>query len=74
MGLTDKRPHIFFMHAYAYRPNIEFSTLNLELILRFFHRSLFFSLCFLIAKNIYIKVLFTNYYSFVNMSFDLFHE
>jgi hypothetical protein len=38
-------PHLF-TYAYAYQPKFEFSTLNLELILRFFHRSLFFSLCF----------------------------
>ena len=33
-------------YSYAYQPKFEFSMLNLELILGFFHRSLFFSLCF----------------------------
>ncbi len=52
-----------FVYAYTYQPKFKFLTLNLE----FFHRSLFFSLYFWIAKNTYIKILFTNYFSFTSM-------
>ena len=38
-------PHLF-AYAYAYQPKFKFSILNLELILRFFYRSLFFRHCF----------------------------
>jgi hypothetical protein len=41
----NKGPHLF-AYAYVYQLKFKFSTLNLELILGFFHQSLFFSLCF----------------------------
>ena len=40
-----QRSHLF-VYAYGYQLKFDFLTLNLELILRFFHRSFFFSLCF----------------------------
>jgi hypothetical protein len=40
------QPHLL-AYAYAYKPKFESLTLNLKLILGFFfHRSLFFSICF----------------------------
>ncbi len=39
--LTDERIRLF---SYTYQPKFKFSTLNLKLILRFFHRNLFFNL------------------------------
>ena len=40
---ATKGAHLF-TYAYVYQSKFEFSILNFELILRFFHRSLFFSL------------------------------
>ena len=40
----EKKWHHLFAYTYTYKPEFEFLTLNLELISRFFHRSLFFSL------------------------------
>ncbi len=69
------QPHLLaYAYAYAYKPKFKFLTLNLELILGLFYRSLFVSLCFYIAKNTYIKVLFINHYPFVNMPFRLFRR
>ena len=63
-----KKSHdLIFAYVYAYQPNFENSTLILKLILRVFHQSLFYRICFQIIKNTYIKILFTNYFSFVNM-------
>ena len=63
----DWGPHRL-AYSYVYQPKFEFSTLNLELILGFFHRSLFFSICFQIAKNTYIK-----FYSQIDFRLQIYH-
>lgn len=63
---------IRLVFAYAYSIKFEFLKLYVELILCFFNYNLFFSLYFYIISNMYIKVLFTGYFSFVNIRFAFF--
>lgn len=62
-GLLSNQPYLF-AYIYIYESKFKFSTLKLEVILRFFHRCLFFGLCFWTIKNTRIKILFPNYFSF----------